>query len=335
MAAIPLIRTSLLLRFTNFLDQVGVPTVKWMERSPLSPALLNHPEGLLPIVQASALIEQIARAEGIDTLGLIVGQRTQAHNLGDYGLLLSRSLTLYDLLLTLERTINLLNSGERVRLTWQSDAVWLQSHLYAIAKNDAPQSHYFSLMTHLSMIRMALGHQWKPPAVQIAIKPNQAIAMLTDLEGVHVQYDALYNSIKIPKALLNVPLAFHHQTANLPSPNDNQLYTSAPASDLVESLRQFIAALLPQGYPDIALAAEAAGLSIRSLQRRLAASGLNYGAVVEQVRFKLAVQYLQDPTLKLTHIAAELGYTDAANFTRAFKRWTGLSPRAYRLISRG
>ncbi len=107
---------------------------------------------------------------------------------------------------------------------------------------------------------------------------------------------------------------------------------SAPAPDFLTSVRQIISALLPWGYPDINRLAAAAGLSVRSFQRQPSQANLSYAKLVEQVRFDQAVRWLQDPTVKLTDIAMELGYAEPANFSRAFKRWTGTSPREFRMI---
>jgi len=64
--------------------------------------------------------------------------------------------------------------------------------------------------------------------------------------------------------------------------------------------------------------------------RRLALEGDSYLRLVEQARFETAAQRLRDDRAKLIDIAYDLGYTDAANFTRAFRRWTGMGPRAFR-----
>lgn len=71
-------------------------------------------------------------------------------------------------------------------------------------------------------------------------------------------------------------------------------------------------------------------MSFRSFQRQLAKEHLSYSLLIDQVRFETAVGLLQDLSLKLIEIALELGYNDAANFTRAFKRWTGISPSQFR-----
>jgi AraC-like DNA-binding protein len=90
---------------------------------------------------------------------------------------------------------------------------------------------------------------------------------------------------------------------------------------------------IASGYPDIALTAEVAGTSKRKLQRQLTKAEESYSHLVELVRYEEATKLLKQPDLKLIEIAVELGYTDAANFTRAFKRWTSMSPSEFRAVN--
>jgi AraC-like DNA-binding protein len=108
------------------------------------------------------------------------------------------------------------------------------------------------------------------------------------------------------------------------------LQVNAPAQNLAGSLRQLIRLLLEDRSFNIHVVAEAAGMSTRSFQRQLAATGLNYSRLVDEVRFESAVTQLLEPTIPITEIAYDLGYTDVANFTRAFKRWAGVSPKEFR-----
>ncbi len=71
-------------------------------------------------------------------------------------------------------------------------------------------------------------------------------------------------------------------------------------------------------------------LSTRTLKRRLADQGTSFSAVLEGVRHQRALLLLEDRTLALADVAGRLGYSDVANFTRAFRRWTGRTPAAYR-----
>jgi AraC-like DNA-binding protein len=330
MDSIPLIRSALLLRFTDFSDQIGAPTERWLDQANLSPILLTNPERLIPMVQSASFVEQVARAEGIDNFGFLVGQATNVTHLGQFGEMIRCSLTLYDLLTTLEKTINLLNSGERVSLRWSIDALWLQSHLYALDHRAHSQSQYFSLTTYLNVLRMALGPTWQPPEVHLATKHNPALLDCNGLEGVRISFNQPCNAIKIPREFVSQPL---HPSSTVLGQFE-VLHQSAPALDFLPSLKQLIEALLPQGGPNIAQSAEASGMSVRSFQRRLASQGVSYGHLVDEVRFNLAAQWLKGESAPITDIAAELGYTDAANFTRAFKRWAGVSPKKFRATHR-
>lgn len=326
MDQIPLLRSAVLLRFTDFLDQMGAPTERWLERSNLSPILLTNPERLIPMVQSSVFVERVARAEGIENLGFLVGQDTKASDLGQFGTMISHSLTLYDLLTTIEKTINLLNSGEHISLRWSAGALWLQSRLYALEHLVCPQSQCFSLMAHLNILRLVMGSTWYPSEIHLVIKPGYTFLNVNDLEGVRIRFNQPYNAIKIPKDLVSRPL----QSSAPSSGNFEALHQSAPALELTQSLKQLIESLLPQGGPSIVQAAEASGMSVRSFQRRLASHGVSYSHLVDEVRFNLAAQWLKGESVPITDIAAELGYTDTANFTRAFKRWAGVSPREFR-----
>ena len=85
--------------------------------------------------------------------------------------------------------------------------------------------------------------------------------------------------------------------------------------------------------------AEAASLSAvaselrlpgRTLQRRLAAEGTSFAALLDSVRHELAIEHMADPRTSLAEIAFALGFADQAGFHRAFMRWTGRTPGEYR-----
>jgi AraC-like DNA-binding protein len=71
-------------------------------------------------------------------------------------------------------------------------------------------------------------------------------------------------------------------------------------------------------------------LSTRTLKRRLAAQGANYSTLVEEAQRERALLLLRSPDLTIDEVADRLGYSDVASFTKAFRRWTGTTPGAYR-----
>ena len=71
-------------------------------------------------------------------------------------------------------------------------------------------------------------------------------------------------------------------------------------------------------------------MSTRTLQRKLREEQTTYQELLETLQQEVAVNYLQESNLTISEIAYLLGYSEPGVFTRAFKRWTGHSPTAYR-----
>jgi len=104
-------------------------------------------------------------------------------------------------------------------------------------------------------------------------------------------------------------------------------------SVLVNALREIFSHYITEDDLSIEVIADIAGLSTRSLQRIMKKHDLSYNDLLNKARQQYAVAKLNDPTTKITDIACQLGYNDAAHFTRAFKRWTRMAPSVYRKSS--
>jgi AraC-like DNA-binding protein len=111
--------------------------------------------------------------------------------------------------------------------------------------------------------------------------------------------------------------------------------TIAGASYGVDEVRQVVSVLLGRRYPDIQLVAHTMLTSPRTLQRRLRSAGLTYARLVAEARRASAERLLAEPGRTVADVARMLGYSDPAHFTRAFQRWTGISPRAFRAALTG
>jgi AraC-like DNA-binding protein len=114
-----------------------------------------------------------------------------------------------------------------------------------------------------------------------------------------------------------------------PAPRDQEV-TIEDVTGLSDSLKLLLKPYLSEGCPDIRLAAEMAGSSVRTLQRRLSDEGLNYSTLIQQARLESAIHLLKDRQRKVIDVAFEVGYEDPSNFARAFRAFTGLSPLEFR-----
>jgi AraC-like DNA-binding protein len=88
--------------------------------------------------------------------------------------------------------------------------------------------------------------------------------------------------------------------------------------------------LLPTGGCTLEVIAEHHFVSVRTMQRRLAAEGLVFERLVDDVRREQAFDHLADPERSIGQVAALLGYVEQSSFSHAFRRWSGMSPRAWR-----
>jgi AraC-like DNA-binding protein len=102
------------------------------------------------------------------------------------------------------------------------------------------------------------------------------------------------------------------------------------SQNLIDRLRNQVRVRLPEGYPSLDSIAAELGQSTSAIQRSLAFEGLSYKDLVESTRQDLALVYLKQAHMALSEIAFLLGYSELSAFSRAFRRWYGVSPRDHR-----
>lgn len=144
--------------------------------------------------------------------------------------------------------------------------------------------------------------------------------------SVRFTFDAALLDVPIGGAdtTLGVVLDRHleEQTAQLPADDD-----------LLTSIRRAIADDLSEGAPDLDRIARRLAMSRRTLQRALQREGTSFQRLVDDTRRELAMARLRDPRLTLSELAFLVGFSELSAFDRAFRRWTGQSPGAYRAAS--
>jgi AraC-like DNA-binding protein len=104
----------------------------------------------------------------------------------------------------------------------------------------------------------------------------------------------------------------------------------AATNNLPLHVRRVLAPRLARGQMEIDVVARDLGMSSRTLQRRLAVAGRSYQELLDMVRRETAERYIADRSLSIGEVAYLVGYSEPAAFHRAFKRWTGVTPQAFR-----
>lgn len=138
------------------------------------------------------------------------------------------------------------------------------------------------------------------------------------------------NQLRFPSRLLDKPLLLADVTASQMAREQCERELEALSSQpLVTRVRALLGEDMST-MPDLETVARRCCMSARSLKRKLAEQGVSFSELVAEMRHDEAVLLLAEGRLSIEQIAERLGYQDPANFTRAFKGWTGSTPRQYR-----
>jgi AraC-like DNA-binding protein len=141
-----------------------------------------------------------------------------------------------------------------------------------------------------------------------------------------------------PVIRMRFPLSYLRLKLRTPDPDlavllenqANSLLAELPGNaDLAQMVRDCISGVIRLTEPTVEQVAELLHVSPRTLQRRLDEANLNFRSLLDDTRRQLAENYLLDPALRLKEVAYKLGFSEQSAFTRAFRRWTGNSPREF------
>jgi len=111
---------------------------------------------------------------------------------------------------------------------------------------------------------------------------------------------------------------------------ENQLRKLDTKTRMSEKVRSILLSSLRYSFPDMESVASRLHVSTRTLQRLLSNENTSYKVLLQDTRFELARQLLQQEQLTISEISYMLGYSDLGNFSRSFKKYNGMSPQEYR-----
>lgn len=156
-----------------------------------------------------------------------------------------------------------------------------------------------------------------------------------DFFGCPVRFAAPYSQLCMDAAILDSPMPQRDMETSSMCQQQCQMLLArlTSGSGFVDKVRQLIVAR-PGYFPDIDYVAEKLNMNSRTLRRRLVAEGSNFQQILAEVRYQLALEYLATSNLPVEEISVLLGYSAPGNFTHAFKRWHGTSPRQCRKEAR-
>ncbi len=221
-------------------------------------------------------------------------------------------------------------------LSWECDALAEPPAVTLRARHASPEEQLvfvqYTLGVTFGRFRELAEHPVEFVHVDLAIPPPPSPDAHEAFFRCPIRYGAERSRCVLTRATWNAPLS--RREAGLREVLERHaaelLSRCREQGDELSEVRMAIHELLPDGPPKLEVVAKAVATSARTLQRRLRDTGTSFQELVEEERRSAARAYLSDARLAVGEVAYLLGYSEASAFVRAFKRWTGATPRQYR-----
>lgn len=238
--------------------------------------------------------------------------------------------TLGDAMRCISQYIRLVSDAEEITLIGVGDLVeWRFRSNDGVPRSSAANDFVIASMMKLARQR-AVGYE--PPTELRFMHERPSYASAYGRFETQVVFGAPYNTIVLPKARLSTPM----QRKTPPGQAAFEMHARQvlqrmnKKDGLSGRVREEVALHLSTGAVSMNWIADHLSMSVATLRRRLGDEGTTYAEVVDDIRKQLADRYLKERALTVSEIAFLLGFANVTAFHRAFKRWRGMPPAAYR-----
>ncbi|HEY8128747.1 MAG TPA: AraC family transcriptional regulator, partial [Hyphomicrobium sp.] len=299
----------------------------------ISPEMTGSPTLQLSLSSYCRLFEESARITRNDNFGLWFGNSFDPRDLGLWGYASLSAPTLGAALETLVDLFPLHQQSSSMALKSSSDGlVRLEYRIDAPQIVERRQDAELSLGMFLNLIREAMGQSWAPEEVHFEHPKPEAWREHERAFAAPAFFSQPTNAIIFrPQALKHaMPAADPRLMSAMKLCLERLSERQDVRFSITDRVRSAVRARLPEGFPQIEAIAAELRLPLSTVQRELHYDGLSYSTLVENTRRDLALSYVRQRQLSFSEIAFLVGYSELSAFSRAVRRWTGLSPRALR-----
>ncbi len=296
----------------------------------LEPTLFDDADSLLPLSSLGHLLKRCVARTGCEAFGLRVGQHGGLHSLGLVGLLARYAPDVGTSLQRLAEYMHLHHGGTLTAVRAEGDTASLSFDIHQPGIESTDQIGDGALAVLFNILRELCGPGWRPIEVHFArTRPGIALDYETFFES-PLRFGTGENAIVFSSAWLGRQLP--EVDAELQRLLKRQLdqIEARHGDSFPDQVRGVLQAALLTRRARADEVAALFSMHSRTLNRRLRESGTTFRELVETSRHEIARQMLDATSLEVSQVASSLGYADASAFTRAFRRWSGTTPAAWR-----
>lgn len=313
---------------------LGVAPAETLKGTGISVEELDDAQALTSVGQYLCACRNAVRLVPDPITPFLVGRKMHLSAYGMYGYALMCSVTLRDFF----------NEGVKyhrlatptVVIEWREEAgaaIWSFPRL--AAPELSADLHRFlieqQLVQHAVHLKDVAGPSCKPLRATLSYAEPAHADYYTRFLECPVRFGAPACELHFDAAILDQPtLLAHKLTSTLMQATCERLIGQAKTSVGASGRVYQILMASPGRQPALGEVADLLHMHERTLRRKLESEGTSFGGIVDDVRASLAMEYLRTTKMTTDDIAALIGFSDAANFRRAFRRWTGKAPSDFR-----
>ena len=327
-----LIRVAALTGYLETMAGFGVDPRPLLKEQGITLEQLANPEQLLSAHAAIRLLERSAQVTRCVTLGLRMAEFRSLSDLGAASLLIAHQPTLRDVLSTLAEYRARINSTLVLNIDEIGDDVVLREEFSLRRPEPSRQSTSLAIGVLARICGALLGDRWRPQMVCFShhAPPRDEWPVYLRLFGRAPEFDSEFDGIVVRSRDLDI----HNPAADVQlAEHARRLLRSVMSAShhsTAQHVDQSIRMLLPMGKATIQNCATSMGVTVRTLQRMLDAEDRRFTDLLNEARMQLAIQYLDNPRMRITDVAELLGYNSIGAFTRWHGQVFGASPRERR-----
>ena len=311
------------------LEALGVDLVGVIGPLGLVETLFCDAENMIAFPILGQLLQACATRTGCPHFGLLLGQGAGPECLGLIGQLLPHAPDVGTALRSLVLNLHLHDRGAAPLLSLEGEMAMLSYLIYRQGEG-TDQINDGAMAICLNIMRSLCGPAWLPSEVLFAHRQPEDIAPFRRCFQAPLRFDREQTALVFPAQWLNQALPGANPARRQEIEQRIVALANLSQTDLVGRLRCTLRTLLTTSRGSQEEVAELFSLHPRTLNRRLAEQGTSFKALVAEVRYDIACQLLANTALSVGQIAAILGYGEISALTRAFRRWSGMSPQAWR-----
>jgi AraC-like DNA-binding protein len=282
------------------------------------------------LVNLDDLLGACSRQAKCPHLGLLVGQHIDLQALGIPGRLARNAATIGAGLRDLVAYFALHDNGGAPSVAIHEGTASLAYGIHTPGVRNSDQVYDLVAAALRNIMCQLGGPRWAPDLILLPRRRPADTGPYREILGTRLRFDGVQCAIVFPATWLHKPIADADPLLHsvLEQRAASELGLKQPL--LLSEVRCAIRLMLREGQHARAELAERLGMHERTLGRRLQQSGTTFHGLLEEARADVAKQLLRDTRSSVARVSAALGYRDPTIFTRAFRRWSGVTPRQYR-----